>query len=162
VEAYAKAICGPLNGLGVHLLLEPGRSIVGPTGVLLTRALYRKTNGSKSFVIVDAAMNDLMRPSLYKAFHEIIPIHTDHSPIREITDVVGPICETGDFFARDRELPVVPEGGLLAILDVGAYGISLSSNYNTRPRPAEILVEGNRAHLIRRRETIRDLLRTER
>jgi len=162
VEAYAKAICDPLNGLGVHLLLEPGRSIVGPTGVLLTRVLYRKTNGNKSFVIVDAAMNDLMRPSLYKAFHEIIPIHTDNSPIREITDVVGPICETGDFFARDRELPVVPEGGLLAILDVGAYGISLSSNYNTRPRPAEILVEGNRAHLIRRRETIRDLLRTER
>ena len=168
IAAYAKAVVAPLRGLKLHLLLEPGRSIVGPAGVLLTRVLYRKTNNHKRFLIVDAAMNDLVRPSLYGAYHEIVPLvqTTSRATIRksretEITDVVGPICETGDFFARDRELPLVSEGDLLAILDVGAYGSVLGSNYNTRSRPAEVLVDGAKAKVIRRRETLQDQLRTE-
>ena len=161
IAAYAKAVVAPLRGLKLHLLLEPGRSIVGPAGVLLTRVLYRKTNNHKRFLIVDAAMNDLARPSLYGAYHEIVPVRGE-SRETEITDVVGPICETGDFFARDRKLPLVSEGDLLAILDVGAYGSVLGSNYNTRSRPAEVLVDGAKAKVIRRRETLQDQLRTER
>jgi len=168
IAAYARAVLGPLRGLKLHLLLEPGRSIVGPAGVLLTRVLYRKTNNHKRFLIVDAAMNDLVRPSLYGAYHEIVPLAraTSRATSREsreteITDVVGPICETGDFFARDRKLPLVSEGDLLAILDVGAYGSVLGSNYNTRSRPAEVLVDGAKARVIRRRETLQDQLRTE-
>ena len=162
IAKYAQAVLEPLFGLNVHVLLEPGRSVVAPTGVLLTRVLYRKTNGAKRFLIVDAGMNDLLRPSLYRAYHEIVPVTTEPAAVRESTDVVGPVCETGDFFARDRELPVVDEGGLLAILDAGAYGMSLASNYNTRPRAAEVLVEGKRARLIRKRESFRDLVRSER
>jgi diaminopimelate decarboxylase len=160
ISAYADAVLQPLRGLDVHLLLEPGRSIVGPAGVLLTRVLYRKTNNHKRFLIVDAAMNDLLRPSLYRAYHEIVPV-TCRSQEKETTDVVGPVCETGDFFARDRELPVVAEGDLLAILDAGAYGAVLSSNYNTRGKPAEILVDGTKMRLIRQRESIKDQLRLE-
>ena len=160
ISAYADAVLEPLRGLDVHLLLEPGRSIVGPAGVLLTRVLYRKTNNHKRFLIVDAAMNDLLRPSLYRAYHEIVPV-TCRSQEKETTDVVGPICETGDFFARDREMPVVSEGGLLAILDAGAYGSVLSSNYNTRGKPAEVLVDGAKARVIRRREGVADQLRME-
>jgi diaminopimelate decarboxylase len=160
IAAYARAVVGPLRGMKLHLLLEPGRSIVGPAGVLLTRVLYRKTNNRKRFLIVDAAMNDLLRPSLYGAYHEIVPVsRTSHET--ETTDVVGPICETGDFFARDRKLPVVSEGDLLAILDVGAYGSVLGSNYNTRGRAAEVLVDGAKAKVIRRRESIHDQLRAE-
>jgi diaminopimelate decarboxylase len=161
ISAYADAVLKPLRGLDVHLLLEPGRSIIGPAGVLLTRVLYRKTNNHKRFLIVDAAMNDLLRPSLYGAYHEIVPV-TCRSQQQETTDVVGPVCETGDFFARDRELPVVKEGGLLAILDAGAYGAVLSSNYNTRGKPAEFLVEGTKARVLRQRESIKDQLRLER
>jgi diaminopimelate decarboxylase len=160
ISAYAKAVLGPLRGLKLHLLLEPGRSIVGPAGVLLTRVLYRKTNNRKRFLIVDAAMNDLLRPSLYGAYHEILPVNGKSREI-EITDVVGPICETGDFFARDRKLPLVSEGDLLAILDVGAYGSVLGSNYNTRGRAAEVLVDGAKAKVIRRAENINDLVRPE-
>ncbi len=160
IAAYAKAVLSPLRGLQLHLLLEPGRSIVGPAGVLLTRVLYRKTNNHKRFLIVDAAMNDLLRPSLYSAYHEIVPVSRE-SHQTEVTDVVGPICETGDFFARDRKLPRVSEGDLLAILDVGAYGAVLGSNYNTRGRPAEVLVEGATARLIRRRESLQDQIRME-
>jgi diaminopimelate decarboxylase len=160
ISAYANAVLKPLRGLDVHLLLEPGRSIVGPAGVLLTRVIYRKTNNSKRFLIVDAAMNDLLRPSLYRAYHEIVPVRCG-SAETEVTDVVGPICETGDFFARDRELRVVQEGDLLAILDAGAYGAVLSSNYNTRGRPAEVLVEGIKARLIRQRESVDDQLKLE-
>ncbi len=160
LAAYARALLGPLRGLKVHLLLEPGRSIVGPAGVLLTRVLYRKTNHRKRFLIVDAAMNDLVRPSLYGAYHEIVPVRLGSDEI-ETTDVVGPICETGDFFARDRRLPALSEGELLAILDAGAYGAVLSSNYNTRGRAAEVLVDGARAKVVRRRETTADQLRTE-
>jgi diaminopimelate decarboxylase len=160
IASYARAVVSPLRGLKLHLLLEPGRSIVGPAGVLLTRVLYRKTNNRKRFLIVDAAMNDLLRPSLYGAYHEIVPVNrTPHET--EITDVVGPICETGDFFARDRKLPVVSEGDLLAILDVGAYGSVLGSNYNTRGRAAEVLVDGAKGKLIRRRENVSDQLRLE-
>lgn len=162
VASYALAVTHPLSGMGLHLLLEPGRSIVAPAGALITRVLYRKGNNGKQFLVVDAAMNDLIRPSLYGAHHDIIPV-TDSKPARKRStyDVVGPICETGDFFARDRELPVVEEGELLAILDAGAYGMSLSSNYNTRPRAAEVLVDGRSVRQIRRRETIKDMLRTE-
>lgn len=160
IAEYAKAVLGPLRGLKLHLLLEPGRSIVGAAGLLLTRVLYRKTNHRKRFLIVDAAMNDLLRPSLYGAYHEIVPV-SRKSRETETTDVVGPICETGDFFARDRKLPLVNEGDLLAILDVGAYGSVLGSNYNTRGRAAEVLVDGAKARVIRRRETVDDQLRAE-
>jgi diaminopimelate decarboxylase len=159
-KAYADALTAPLKNLDLHLLLEPGRSIVAPAGVLLTRVLYRKTNNGKKFLIVDAAMNDLIRPSLYQAYHEIVPVAATSTDI-ETTDVVGPVCETGDFFARDRELPIVDEGALLALLDAGAYGLVLSSNYNTRPRPAEVLIDGTKFQVIRRRETVADLLRAE-
>ncbi len=187
LAAYAKAVIDPLRKLDVHLLLEPGRSIVGPAGVLVTRVIYRKKNDGKRFLIVDAAMNDLLRPSIYGAYHEIVPVKsswvaqrfsaaktshlktaalaaevTDSATAEiELTDVVGPICETGDFFARDRELPIVQEGDLLAILDTGAYGSVLSSNYNTRGRPAELLVERANARIIRKRETAADQMRLE-
>jgi diaminopimelate decarboxylase len=165
VVSYADALLKPLRDLKVHLLLEPGRSIVGPAGTLLTGLLYKKTNGKKQFLVVDAAMNDLLRPSLYRAYHEIVPVRASDASSQnnppETVDVVGPICETGDFFARDRELPLTQEGDLLALLDAGAYGMVLASNYNTRPRPAEVLVDGNVVKLIRRRETFADLVRGE-
>ncbi len=161
-KEYANALLGPLKGLGMHLLLEPGRAIVGPAGALLTRVVYRKRNNGKQFVVVDAAMNDLLRPSLYGAYHQIVPVIQRKDRATEKVDVVGPVCETGDFLARDRELPSVQEGELLAILDSGAYGMSLASNYNSRPRPAEVLVDGKRVRLVRKRESIRGLLALER
>ena len=160
IAEYAEAVLRPLRKLGVHLLLEPGRSIVAAAGVLLTRVLYKKWNGAKQFLVVDAAMNDLVRPSLYQAYHEIVAVD-GKALARETVDVVGPVCETGDFFARDRNLPALNEGDLLAILDTGAYGMVLASNYNTRPRAAEVLVDGKSAKVIRRRETVADLLRQE-
>ena len=159
-DGYAQAITKPLRKLGIKLLLEPGRSIVGPAGILLTQVLYRKTNGEKKFVVVNAAMNDLIRPSLYQAEHQVVQVQLDGEGC-ETVDVVGPICESGDFFARNRKLPHTNEGALLAILDAGAYGMALASNYNTRPRPAEVLVDEKSAKLVRRRETIADLLRSE-
>jgi diaminopimelate decarboxylase len=163
VAPYAHAVSRPLRGLKLHLLLEPGRSIVGPAGVLLTSVMYRKENGGKDFLVTDAAMNDLIRPALYGAYHEIVPVvQSKISTVRtESVDVVGPVCESGDFFARDRELPRVEEGDLLAILDVGAYGMALASNYNSRPRPAEILVRGKSAKIIRPRQTTRELYSAE-
>jgi diaminopimelate decarboxylase len=163
VAAYARALADPLRGLDVRLLLEPGRSIIGPAGILLTSVIYRKQNDGKRFLVVDAAMNDLIRPALYGAYHEIIPVTQSANPAAksEVTDIVGPVCETGDFFARDRDLPTVEEGELLAILDAGAYGMVLASNYNTRPRPAEVLVTGKAVKVIRRREKVSDLLRAE-
>ena len=158
---YAEGLLRPLRGLRVHLLLEPGRAIVGPAGALLTHVLYRKTNKDKKFVVVDAAMNDFLRPSLYEAYHEIVPLRFRKQDALEKVDVVGPVCESGDFFARDRALPVTSEGDVFAILDAGAYGMALASNYNTRPRPAEVLVDGGSVRVIRRRETISDLLRGE-
>ena len=162
VATYAEALAAPLRKLGIHLLLEPGRSIVGPAGVLLTSVVYKKSNDGKRFIVVDAAMNDLIRPALYGAYHEIVPVVVDDLETSETSDIVGPVCETGDFFARDRRLPRVNEGDLLAILDAGSYGMVLASNYNTRPRPAEVLVNGRSAKVIRRREKISDLLRAER
>ena len=162
VGRYAKAVMQPLKALGVHLLLEPGRAIVAPAGVLITRVVYRKRNEGKRFLVVDAAMNDLIRPSLYSAYHEIVPLAAKAGRELETADIVGPVCESGDFFARDRELAHVEEGELLAILDAGAYGMSLASNYNTRPRAAEVLVSGKRVRLIRRRESVDDLLAAER
>jgi diaminopimelate decarboxylase len=158
---YSGALIPPLHNLGVQLLLEPGRSIIGPAGVLITRVLYCKQNGRKKFVIVDAAMNDLLRPSLYGAHHEIVPAKTSARG-SAVVDIVGPVCETGDFFARDRELPELSEGDLVAVLDTGAYGLALASNYNTRLKPAEILVEGGKTKVIRRRETYKDLMAAER
>jgi diaminopimelate decarboxylase len=158
---YAAALERSLAGLDVRLLLEPGRFLVAQAGALLARVLNVKRNGAKTFVITDAGMNDLIRPALYQAYHEILPVIQDAASKPATVDIVGPVCETGDFFARDRGLPEVKEGDLVAILDAGAYGMSLSSNYNTRPRPAEVLVEGKRARLIRRRETIQDLTRQE-
>jgi len=161
VSAYAGALLRPLHRLKVHLLLEPGRCIIGPAGALLTRVLYRKTNGKKKFLVVDAAMNDMLRPSLYNAYHEIVPLREPTDGSSEMVDVVGPVCESGDFFARNRQLPIANEGDLLAILDAGAYGTVLASNYNTRPRPAEVLVQGKSVKLVRRRERIENLLRSE-
>jgi diaminopimelate decarboxylase len=162
VKRYAKAVMQPLKGLGVDLLLEPGRAIIAPAGALITRVVYRKQNDGKRFVVVDAAMNDLLRPSLYDAYHEIVPVIIKPGRrTREKADIVGPVCESGDFFARDRKVGELEEGDLLAILDAGAYGMSLASNYNTRPRAAEVLVDGKRARLVRRRETVADLLAPE-
>jgi diaminopimelate decarboxylase len=164
LKAYAAALMRPLRRTGLHLLLEPGRSIVAASGALLTRALYTKENGGKQFLITDAAMNDLVRPSLYGAHHEIVPATPRKAPAGAapgVMDVVGPICETGDFFARDRKLPPIASNDLLAILDAGAYGMSLSSNYNTRGRAAEVLVDGKKVRLIRKRETFEDVIRNE-
>jgi diaminopimelate decarboxylase len=163
VEKYAAALMKGLGNEPAHLLLEPGRFIVAQAGALLTRILYVKKNGSKTFVITDAAMNDLIRPALYHAHHEIIPVKQpkkNPAPEHKV-DVVGPVCESGDFFARDRALPAVKPNDLVVLLDAGAYGMSQTSNYNTRTRPAEVLVEGESAKLIRRRETMRDLLAPE-
>jgi diaminopimelate decarboxylase len=161
IARYAEALMRHLRGLKVHLLLEPGRAIVGPAGALITAVHYKKKNHDKRFLVVDAAMNDLLRPSLYGAHHEIVPVLRSRHPVLDTFDVVGPICESGDFLARDRQLPEVPEGALLAVLDVGAYGMALSSNYNTRPRAAELLVDGKSVTLIRRRESLADLVKPE-
>lgn len=142
------------------LVVEPGRAIAGNAGLLLTRVLYVKRNGNKNFVVVDSGMNDLVRPALYGSFHEVTPLR--QSMNGKITaDIVGPICETGDFLAQNREIAEVAPGDLLAILTTGAYGTSLSSNYNTRPRPAEVIIDGSDARLIRQRETVEDLLALE-
>ncbi|MBI1356220.1 MAG: diaminopimelate decarboxylase [Acidobacteria bacterium] len=160
IAEYGRRLREALAGRGFELQLEPGRSIVGQAGALLTRSLYRKQNGEKVFVIVDAAMNDLIRPSLYQAHHEILPVVEAERP-RILGDVVGPVCESGDFLARDRALPDVLPGELLAVATAGAYGFVLSSNYNSRPRAAEVLVEGDQWRVIRERETFRDLIRGE-
>ena len=145
---------------GLTVMIEPGRSIVGPAGVLLTRVLYRKKSPAKEFVIVDAAMNDLIRPSLYKAHHEILPLRQMNGrPI--VADVVGPICETGDFLARDRDMADVQPGDYLAVHSAGAYGFVQASNYNSRPRAAEVLVEGSAWRVVRERETYEDLVKGE-
>jgi diaminopimelate decarboxylase len=157
---YAAALNEVLGGSGLHLLLEPGRFIVAQAGALLARVLYVKQNGAKTFVITDAGMNDLIRPSLYQAHHEILPVVARAGKATKV-DVVGPVCESGDFFARGREMASVKPGELVLVLDAGAYGMSLASNYNTRSRPAEVLVTGGEARVVRRRETMRDVLGPE-
>jgi len=160
VAAYAAAIRSALDGLDAHLLLEPGRFLVAQAGALLTRVLYTKQNGTKHFVITDAAMNDLIRPALYQAHHEILPVIADDRPT-QTADIVGPVCETGDFFARDRTLPELRTGDLAVLLDAGAYGMSLASHYNTRVHPAEVLIDHGQPRLIRRRETLDSILAPE-
>ena len=163
-KSYARALTEPLRGLDVHLLLEPGRAIVGPAGVLLTSVLYRKENDGKRFLVVDAAMNDLIRPALYGAYHEIVPVALDAQGAAksEVVDVVGPICETGDTFARSREFPAVKPNARVAILEAGAYGAVMSSNYNARPMAAEVWVDNGRWCVVRDRQPIEALWAGER
>lgn len=161
VERYAAALEKGLGAESAHLLLEPGRFLVAQAGALVTRVLVAKKNGSKNFLITDAAMNDLIRPALYHAHHEIVPVRKPSGKATLTADIVGPVCESGDFFARDRVIARVKPGDLVALLDAGAYGMTQASNYNSRGRAAEILVEGSQAKLIRRRETMRDQLATE-
>ena len=164
VRDYADAIVPPLRDVGIRILVEPGRFLIGNAGVLLTGVRYIKQSGSKKFAIVDAGMNDLIRPALYQSYHEIVPVVETKSKLeRKIStiDIVGPVCESGDFFALDRELPEVHEGDLLAIMSAGAYGFVMASNYNSRPLPAEALVRGDKFALIRKRQTWEDLVRGE-
>jgi diaminopimelate decarboxylase len=179
IRNYADAIVPPLRELGIRILVEPGRFLIGNAGVLLTRVRYIKQTAEKKFAIVDAGMNDLIRPALYHSYHEIVPVkepwsvgEADSFPSRksksmskrknlEKVDIVGPVCESGDFFALDREMPEVHEGDLLAIMSVGAYGFVMASNYNSRPLPAEALIHGDKFALIRRRQTWEDLVRGE-
>jgi diaminopimelate decarboxylase len=160
IEPFVADLRAHAAGRGLQIMIEPGRSIVAEAGILLTRVLYRKKTGDKEFVIVDAAMNDLIRPALYSAHHEIVPVRKTNAPMFK-ADIVGPVCESGDFLARDREMPQVFPGDLLAICSAGAYGFAQSSNYNSRPRAAEVLVEGDTWRIIRRRETNEDLIRGE-
>jgi diaminopimelate decarboxylase len=149
-----------LASIDIELMVEPGRSIVAEGGILLTRVLFEKQNGSKTFIIVDAGMNDLIRPTLYQAHHEFTPVEESCLPMR-VADIVGPVCESGDFFARNREIAPFAPGSLIAIRTVGAYGFVLASNYNSRPRPVELLVDGADVRVIRRRESYDDLIRGE-
>jgi len=159
-EALAAQVLPELRGLSLTVLLEPGRSLVARAGALLTRVLDVKRNRGRTFVIVDAGMNDLVRPALYGAHHRIEPVRLRGRPAGRV-DVVGPVCETADFLARDRELEAVEPGELLAVRDTGAYGFSMASTYNMRPRPAEVLIEGGAARLTRRRESFEDLVAAE-
>ena len=158
VAAYAAALIGRLGQRALKILLEPGRAVAGPAGVLLTRVEYLKHGSERNFAVVDAAMNDLMRPALYDAWHEVLPVIRAGGG--QIYDVVGPVCESGDFLAKDRRL-AVHEGSLLAVMTAGAYGMSMSSNYNTRPRAAEVMVDGAQAHLVREREAVSELMARE-
>ena len=161
IHDYAAAILPSLRKLGLRVLVEPGRLLAGNAGVLLMRVRYIKQTEHKRFVIVDAGMNDLIRPALYQSYHEIVPIGEPRDAKREAADVVGPVCESGDFFAQDRQLPEMKEGDLVALMSAGAYGFVMASNYNSRPLPAEVLVEGESFSLVRRRQTMEDLVREE-
>jgi diaminopimelate decarboxylase len=161
IAEFAKRLRPKLDELQLTLMLEPGRSIVAEAGVLLTKVLLIKQNGGKTFVVVDGAMNDLLRPALYQAYHEIAPLTEAPGGFTMTADVVGPVCETGDFFARNRDLPNLQAGDLIALRTAGAYGFVLSSNYNSRPRPCELLIDGSRAIVARKRETFDDLIRGE-
>ena len=162
-ESYAAALIPAVREFGAELLLELGRYLVGPAGCLLTEVQYRKTRGGRELAIVDAGMTDLLRPALYEAFHRIVPVRMPPGPETRPTDVAGPICESTDFLGRDRSLPLLQPGDLLAVLDAGAYGMSMTSHYNTHPRPAEVWIDERGAvETIRRRETVDDLLAVER
>ncbi|HMF46841.1 MAG TPA: diaminopimelate decarboxylase [Candidatus Udaeobacter sp.] len=162
VRDYADAVVPPLRDLGIRALVEPGRFLVGNAGVLLTRVRYIKQTGSKKFAIVDAGMNDLIRPALYQSYHEIVPIvETKSDRKSRKIDIVGPVCESGDFFALDRDMPELKEDDLLAIMSAGAYGFVMASNYNSRALPAEALVRGDKFALIRKRQTWEDVVREE-
>jgi diaminopimelate decarboxylase len=159
-EEYAKAIIEGLAGLDVTLILEPGRVIVGNAGILMTEVQYIKETDAKKFIVVDAGMNDLIRPALYGSYQAIRPV-MDRGGESIVADVVGPICESGDFFAKDREIARPERGDLLAVMSAGAYGFTMASNYNSHPKPPEILVDGDRYYVIRRRETLEDLINGE-
>jgi diaminopimelate decarboxylase len=161
IREVVQGIRDRVGGLNITILLEPGRSIVGEAGALLTRVLYRKQNGPKEFIVVDAAMNDLIRPALYQSHHDIWPVRQYSMNSLVNADVVGPICESGDFFARSRDLPPVFPGDLLAVMTAGAYGFVQSSNYNSRPRVPEVLVKDDTWRIIRHRESQEDLVRGE-
>ena len=158
---YLAPILAAIGARDVEIMLEPGRAIVGNAGVLLTRVEYLKHTAHKDFAIIDAAMNDLLRPSLYGAWQAIVPVQPRHDTPPRVYDLVGPVCETGDFLGKDRELALQP-GDLLAVRSAGAYGFSMSSNYNSRPRAAEVMVDGDQIHVVRERETLDDLWRGER
>lgn len=160
IAEYASAVLGVVKNLGCTLVMEPGRRIVGKAGALVAQVIYNKHGESKDFLILDAAMNDLIRPSLYEAYHEIAPVKEKKGEKKPV-DIVGPVCESGDCFAHGREFPAVEQGELVAILDAGAYGFSMSSNYNTRARPAEIMVIGEKFATVRKRETLEDMIRGE-
>ncbi len=160
VADYARAVLTPLRGLDAVLLMEPGRVLVGNAAVLLTRVIYRKKTAARSFVIVDAAMNDLIRPALYEAHHEIVPVAPRRGKKTKV-DVVGPVCESSDVLGYDRLLPPQEQGDLLVVKTAGAYGMSMASNYNSRPRAAEVLVDGAKFRVVRKRETLDDLIRNE-
>ncbi len=165
IQQYVDAILPPLTRLGLRILLEPGRLLVGNAGILLTRVRYIKETAQKKFAIIDAGMNDLIRPVLYGSYHEIVPVEDSTSSMSKDKnvkmDIVGPVCESGDFFAQDREMPELRAGDLLAVMSAGAYGFVMASNYNSRPLPAEALVRGDKLALIRKRQTIDDLIRDE-
>ncbi len=158
---YAEALMKELKGLNCKFIFEPGRVIVGNAGILLTRVVYRKETPTKKFIIVDAAMNDLIRPSLYNSYHAIKPVKLNPGAPKEVVDIVGPICESGDFLARERNIEKLGRGDLIAVMSAGAYGFTMSSNYNSRPRAAEIIVRGSSYDIIRERETWEDLIRLE-
>jgi diaminopimelate decarboxylase len=174
VTEHARALVPLLKDKPYRIAFEPGRYIAGNAGILLTRVLYRKTGGEKKFVIVDAGMNDLIRPTLYESYHHIWPVKPDPANLTEersrafeprggeVVDVVGPICESGDYLARGRALPPTKRGDLLAVFTAGAYGFAMSSNYNNRPRAPEVMVDGGAYRIIRRRETYEDLVALER
>lgn len=159
-EEYARAIIDGLKGLNITLILEPGRVIVGNAGILVTEVQYVKETDEKNFVIVDAGMNDLIRPALYGSYQEIQPV-VEPTGEKMVADVVGPICESGDFFAKDREISRPQRGDLIAVMSAGAYGFTMASNYNSHPKPPEILVDGDRFYVIRKRETFDDLIHGE-
>ena len=162
IEELAEKIYSLIKSSGMKLILEPGRFLVGPAGSLITEVLYKKNRGEKTFIIADAGMNDLIRPSLYGAYHQIKKLKEPHNKDSlDVVDVVGPICESGDFFAKERKLPPIKEGEYLAIMDAGAYSFSMSSSYNARPRPPEVLIKDDRWWIIRERETYPDLIRGE-
>jgi diaminopimelate decarboxylase len=161
IQAYAEAVVPHLEPLGLRILCEPGRFMVGNAGVMLTKVLYEKRGSAKIFKIVDAGMNDLIRPTLYEGWHQIVPLKQPTNATIEKVDVVGPICESGDFLAQNRELPLVKEGEYLAVLSAGAYGFTMASNYNTRPMPAEIMVDDEKATVVRERQTLEDVLKGE-
>ncbi|HEY1120423.1 MAG TPA: diaminopimelate decarboxylase, partial [Haloferula sp.] len=160
IAQYGEALVPRLEHLGLKILLEPGRLIVGNAGVLLTKCLFEKRGKAKTFKVVDAGMNDLIRPALYEGHHEIAPLKEPTGETRKV-DVVGPICESGDFFCQDRELPDFQPGETVALLSAGAYGFAMASNYNSRPMPAEILVDGSTARVIRKRQTLEDIIAGE-
>ncbi len=161
IEEYAQSVVPLLKNLPVKILFEPGRLIVGNAGVLLTAVQFVKQGASKKFVIVDAGMNDLIRPALYQGYHEVVPLRQPEDAITERIDLVGPVCESGDFFAQDRDVAQLGQGELVALMSAGAYGFAMASNYNSRPRPAEIMITGDAAKVVRRRESLDEIIAGE-